>query len=139
MVDTKPTRSETKWCPRCEQNKSVAQFSFNRARRSGRGGLKAYCRKCSYDYGRERILRRKAKIDQVKLERGCARCGYREHPVALDFDHLPGHQKYMSVSEMMTCSEERIMAEIAKCQVLCSNCHKIISYERGRDGDNTNE
>src|SRR5215469_15939667 len=34
--------------------------------------------------------RRRQQLAAYKLERGCAVCGYKEHPAALHFDHLPG-------------------------------------------------
>jgi hypothetical protein len=38
-----------------------------------------------------------AVIQAIKLEQGCADCGYNTHAEALDFDHLDGHTKSMNV------------------------------------------
>lgn len=91
-------------------------------------------------YGRHRESRRFAtqygekqeRIRQIKVEQGCARCGYNEHPAALEFDHLPGTVKLFNVGSMAAAkrSWETIMAEIAKCQVVCANCHRVITAER---------
>lgn len=55
-------------------------------------------------------------------------CGYNEHPAALDFDHI-GDDKLFDVSKTMGRSLEAIQAEIAKCVVRCSNCHRIKTFE----------
>jgi hypothetical protein len=74
------------------------------------------------------------RIAQIKLERGCADCGYRGHPAALDFDHLPGFEKLKSVGSMTGCAWEDIEAEIAKCDVVCSNCHRVRTWRRSWKG-----
>ena len=68
-------------------------------------------------------------IQEIKLERGCVDCGYREHPEALDFDHI-GEGKHFIVSKLKTHSLEAIMEEIDKCEVVCANCHRIRTYNR---------
>ena len=38
--------------------------------------------------------RRRERVAQFKLVRGCADCGYREHACALDFDHVRGRKAF---------------------------------------------
>lgn len=53
----------------------------------------------------------------------CVDCGESD-PVVLDFDHVVG-EKVASVSKLFrSASKERIEAELAKCEVRCSNCHR---------------
>lgn len=66
-------------------------------------------------------------VDSVKMERGCIDCGYKEHPAALDFDHVHG-EKVILVS--FAKSKKRADEEMAKCEVRCANCHRIKSWER---------
>jgi hypothetical protein len=64
-------------------------------------------------------------IAVIKLERGCVDCGFNLWPEALEFDHLPGTTKLFNVSDVTRRSDKALLdAEIAKCEVVCSNCHK---------------
>lgn len=82
-------------------------------------------------------LRRKNRVfDDVvkyKLKMGCADCGYNDHPDALQFDHLPQFDKHKCVSSLIGYrSEKRVWEEIAKCEVVCANCHAIRTSARRR-------
>ena len=74
--------------------------------------------------------RRQAVIHEIKMARGCADCGYRGHPVALDFDHRPGVDKLFTIGQDARRKWSEIEAEIEKCDVVCSNCHRIRTYRR---------
>ena len=74
--------------------------------------------------------KRRGKLNQIKLELGCARCGYNEHPAALHFDHRNPEEKSFTVSQDPKRKWEDIEAEIAKCDVLCANCHSVRTYEQ---------
>lgn len=72
-------------------------------------------------------------IQAIKLERGCADCGYRENAVALEFDHRPGEVKSLSIGRAISqAGLDRLLAEIEKCDVVCANCHRIRSFNRGQ-------
>jgi len=72
-------------------------------------------------------------VNRIKMERGCADCGYRGHPAALDFDHLPGMTKVRTIARMRNLTPlETLVAEVAKCEVVCANCHRIRTVERRR-------
>ena len=48
----------------------------------------------------------------------------------MDFDHVRG-VKHKNVSELIsTLSKKKIDAEIAKCEIVCSNCHRIRTHIR---------
>lgn len=82
---------------------------------------------------------RRVIIDQMKLQSGCMDCGYNLHAVALDFDHLVPSEKKFNISQsIVNHSWESILLEIAKCQVVCSNCHRIREHTR-REANNGNE
>lgn len=74
--------------------------------------------------------RRTDYLAAIKVRRGCADCGYRAHPVALDFDHRPGETKRMGVSQARKWSWTAIKTEVEKCDVVCANCHRIRTARR---------
>ena len=53
----------------------------------------------------------------------CVTCGESD-PVVLEFDHNDQRTKLLAVSLMADYSLSKIKEEIAKCRVLCANCHK---------------
>ena len=65
-------------------------------------------------------------IDDYKARVGCVDCGF-SNPVALDFDHA-GDLKTRNVSACKSIAQAE--AEIALCEVRCSNCHRIKTHER---------
>jgi hypothetical protein len=73
------------------------------------------------------------KVAAIKVARGCADCGYNDNPVALHFDHLPGFKKVKQISRLLRCRWETIEREIAKCEVVCANCHAIRTANRQRE------
>jgi hypothetical protein len=70
--------------------------------------------------------------DFVKLKRGCIDCGYKENPFVLDFDHRPGEKKLFTIGgpAFSNKSWASIELEIAKCDVRCANCHRIMTKTR---------
>lgn len=87
------------------------------------------------DYYRKRKNNRKKKIREwyrnLKSEKSCKRCG-EDHPATLEFHHPEGREG-LTVGKMVSLgySKEKIKKEIDKCEVLCSNCHKILHYNQG--------
>ena len=68
---------------------------------------------------------------EFKLDRGCADCGYCEHPDALEFDHVRGEKRdILSRLKNYAKNEAELLDEIAKCDVVCANCHRIRTASR---------
>lgn len=82
---------------------------------------------------RVRIYRkhRQTKQEQLNaLKSGpCADCGGSFPPECMDFDHVRG-EKIAGVSQLLTRSRLKAVAEIAKCELVCSNCHRIRTKAR---------
>lgn len=72
---------------------------------------------------------RREHIGKIKLSSGCVDCGYKGHVEALDFDHMPGSNKLFEIGRVHT-SLQKLDAEIAKCEVVCANCHRIRTANR---------
>ena len=69
-------------------------------------------------------------FQELKKNLKCERCGIADWRV-LDFHHSDPSQKDWEVANMVRSrwSQKRILAEIAKCECLCSNCHRIVHWE----------
>ena len=49
----------------------------------------------------------------------------------MDFDHRDPREKRYTVSRMIgRAGWARIMAEVAKCDIVCANCHRDRTYRR---------
>lgn len=51
----------------------------------------------------------------------------------MEFDHVPERgPKLFSIARATTKGINQVRAEIAKCDVVCANCHLIRTYKRGQ-------
>ncbi len=141
----------TKLCSKCQQPKSTIDGFYKDPRQ--KCGLRPDCKDCFKAAAKQKYdsdpMSRQRKLDSAKayqlgqrrdyqtriLKRlktdGCKDCGEKD-PVVLDFDHM--RDKTAGVSRMVRqhASWEDIEAEIAKCEVRCSNCHRRkTAKERG--------
>ena len=67
---------------------------------------------------------------EVKEKNPCMDCKISYPYYMMDFDHVRG-KKQANVAELInTLSKKRIDTEIAKCEVVCSNCHRARTYMR---------
>jgi len=124
-----------KTCCMCKQDLDVFCFKSNKKRKDG---LQCQCIECHKKYRREHYLINKEKyiakaaVKKRELQRwwreykktlSCLECG-ENHPACLDFHH-PDSNKNGDVSRLaLDGSRQRLLAEIKKCEVLCSNCHR---------------
>lgn len=68
--------------------------------------------------------KRKMKKRGVALLGGiCKKCGYSKCIDALSFHHLDQNEKKFTISRSYNISWDRLVVEIKKCDLLCSNCH----------------
>lgn len=84
----------------------------------------------SYKRNKKQRIINKAFVDQVKQSSPCVDCG-ESNPLVLDFDHVKG-EKVCDISNMVYRSYcvESIQKEIDKCEVRCSNCHRVATHNR---------
>ncbi len=69
-------------------------------------------------------------ISDYKLARGCMDCGYKEHSEALEFDHVSGKKSFAVSRATTDVSLDKVYLEIAKCEVVCANCHRLRTWRR---------
>jgi hypothetical protein len=77
-------------------------------------------------------------VDTVKVQKGsCADCGLlceEWNVVMFAFDHLDPSQKSFALSKARAHTFEDIDTEIAKCELVCHNCHAFRTWiERHHD------
>jgi hypothetical protein len=130
-------------CTKCLIEKSIDQFAWkNKA-----AGIRQYhCLECVsikskewYFKNKQTHIERAARIGKAKrsevrdyvvsLKLSCSECG-ESHPATLDFHHLFANTKEANVADMIGSgfSKKRIIEEINKCVVLCSNCHRKLHW-----------
>lgn len=131
-----------KICNTCKKDLDLVQFSKSSKKSDG---LSPICKPCKkvyqdsyYSENKDSAIakaynRKRALIDfvwSIKQGKQCVDCGESD-PVVLEFDHL-GDKSY-NVSEMPArgFSKANILAEIAKCEVVCCNCHRRRTHSRG--------
>jgi hypothetical protein len=132
-------------CGRCREEKSLEEFAW---RRKERGQRDNYCRPCRAAYKQEHYkAHRRRYIDQAQVrkrataaeriaylvaylrEHPCADCGEAD-PVVLEFDHL--RDKKFNISKgIRDRNWQCVLDEIAKCEVVCANCHRRRTARRG--------
>ena len=70
-------------------------------------------------------------LKAYKVEKGCMDCGFDKWYEALDFDHVRGDKLFeIRAHIVQSKSEAVIMNEIAKCEVVCANCHRHRTEQR---------
>ena len=82
------------------------------------------------------VARRKRKADlrawltEYKATLFCTGCG-ESHPATLDFHHTDPATKERSLGDAVryAWSRRKVLAEIAKCEVLCANCHRKLHWQ----------
>jgi hypothetical protein len=88
-------------------------------------------------YYAERQRKRKIELKEflrlAKDNQPCTDCGVKYPYYVMDFDHRDPSTKLDSVSILVTQNQswKRIQEEIAKCDLVCSNCHRERTYGPG--------
>ncbi len=78
-----------------------------------------------------RRVQLKAWLDELRASHVCEACGEKT-PECLQFHHVDPSEKDLEISKVIGhgWSKERILREIAKCRVLCANCHLKLHWEQ---------
>ena len=132
-----------KTCGKCGLEKSLEDF--HRSSRSP-DGRQARCKECAASvhagYYRDNPqkwadARRASKervrsliLQEIEKRGGCADCP-ETNPIVMDWDHVRGEKLFhIAESANMGNSLKKVLEEIAKCDLVCSNCHRIRTANR---------
>ncbi len=70
-------------------------------------------------------------INRLKMS-PCIDCGKTFNPWVMEFDHRNKAEKTACVSEVLRYgSQASLEVEIAKCDIVCANCHRERTHKRG--------
>ena len=124
---------ETRICKYCEDEYPIDQFEIARVIKS-----KIYrrwrCHKCYMEVKKARKDNISDWFDNLRETLTCNKCG-EDRFYVLDFHHRNPEEKEMNLGDVRRrgWSKERILKEVAKCDVYCANCHRELHYlERSR-------
>ena len=68
-------------------------------------------------------------LDEIK-DAPCMDCGVKYPPFVMDFDHRDPTQKVDGLARLVRSgSMRKMLAEVEKCDVVCSNCHRIRTFQ----------
>jgi len=84
-----------------------------------------------YQRSRKAIDRKREYAKKAK-EKPCVDCKIKYPWYVMDFDHKKGEEKDSAISQLVwKRGLKKLKQEIKKCDVVCSNCHRIRTYKRG--------
>ena len=126
-------------CKKCKINKESTEFSF---KNKEKGLLHCVCKICQREYKRthyynnkdahyKRNLKTKDKLYEIislEKSKGCLMCDENFHK-CLEFHHLEKNDKIDTISTLKrNGSVKKLIDELKKCVLLCSNCHRKVHY-----------
>lgn len=135
-------------CRRCEQLLPIENFHRDKRSKDGRLSICNTCtvarvRAWQIETGRRSYVpntRRRTNLYSQEFRKQylddirnvpCKDCGGRFPTVAMDFDHLPGSTKSFGIMNGWRWRGwDLMLAEIAKCEIVCSNCHRVRTASR---------
>ena len=109
---------ESKSCSQCERTLPLSDFYQSGSK------VQARCKAC---FNRMCVERwRRIKIEEVERFGGrCADCAGVFHPDVFDVHHVDPSEKEFAWTKLRLFSAARRRAELAKCVMLCANCHRV--------------
>jgi len=115
-------------CKCCGEIKSIDQF----ANAGTIKGVRYYRHRCILCYSKQKLNEssvRMQKFREYKKTLKCNRCGYNDYR-ALEFHHYNDDKdQYEPCQIARFRSWENVLKELSKCEVLCSNCHRIEHFK----------
>lgn len=118
----------------------TSKNAYKRGSNKDKRELQSYCKKCWNNMCSQRWIQRK--INAIEsMGSKCADCNESYPYQAMSFHHSDPSKKDFSWNQLKKRSQTAINKELAKCALLCLNCHAIrhISLVREEGDDGLNE
>ena len=82
------------------------------------------------NYHKKIVVRRKYWLNRFKEKQGCLDCKNKYPCYVLDFDHRDVFNKKFGIctSNGIKSNLKVLIQEVRKCDVVCSNCHRIRTH-----------
>jgi hypothetical protein len=141
--------NKTKKCSICKLDLLENDTNFASRYDRKKKLFQSNCRECQKKYRKKHYLDNKEKyINKAKIYRQnflywfveykktlfCEIC-YENRYWVLDFHHKDPKEKDIEVSVLVRkCNKEKLLNEVKKCMVLCSNCHRDLHYREKEAG-----
>lgn len=132
--------SMTKTCTDCTQVKNLSEFAKRR------NGTQYRCRECLAFKMREHYLNNKERyiskakesskrlrdeVSALKESKPCTDCKITFPSYIMTFDHLDSKTKVNDIATLVTTNNRKaVFDEIAKCELVCFNCHAQRTHNR---------
>jgi hypothetical protein len=82
------------------------------------------------EYRRKIRDRNREYVRQIKESNPCTDCEQFYHYSQMDFDHIDLKKQNIAKLVNSEASIKTIKQEMAKCQLVCSNCHRLRTWLR---------
>lgn len=117
---------ETKICTKCKKELPIEDFNW---RNKDKGTRRSECKYCHTSFMKKIYEDKKKLVANIKSQLKCQKCGESKEYM-LDFHHLDPNEKETTIARMTSnlYKINRVLDEIQKCIVLCSNCHREFHY-----------
>ena len=112
----------------CEKINKTSKQYYKDHREKRLEQVKKY-RKDHSEYIKQYGEKKEKFINDHKLSKGCAICGYNKCASALDFHH-PHDDKKFGIGRSKHRSFNSFKKEMDKCIVICANCHRELHAKK---------
>lgn len=131
-----------KKCYKCKKTKNLEHFSKNVHKKDGLSSQCKLChkliRKKHYEKNKAKVILQVSKkkdeynqwLNELK-NKPCVDCKKSYPYYIMDFDHTHGNKKFNIVeARRKMWGKDKVLKEIEKCELVCSNCHRERTYKR---------
>lgn len=133
-----------KTCTKCQLTLSIEEFYFKKP-----GLRRAICKKCQnanhrswYEANMEHVKARASAankriraelrelVQSLKEKDPCKDCKRRFPYYVMEYDHISSNKRSEVSNLIGHSSRKTLLDEIAKCDLVCANCHRIRTFSR---------